>query len=76
MEIKLVFVDLFKMLVNVVEVLEGKPKVVLTKVRKTCFNLIPHALHIMNIKFFTAILAKESHCFLCFLELIDADLVP
>ena len=66
MEIKLILIYLIEMTLNVVEVLQGKAEVILSQEGIAAFCLIPHALHVMNIKavVITRVLAKKGHSLL------------
>jgi hypothetical protein len=67
MEIKLILIYLVEMTLNVVEVLQGKAEVILSQERITAFCLIPHALHVMNVKavVITWVFAENGHGLLC-----------
>jgi hypothetical protein len=73
MEICLVFMNLLKMLLNVVIILHRHSVVALSKVRIANLHFVPHSLHIVNIKFI-ALFAKEAHSFFSFLNLVSSDL--
>ncbi len=49
MKIELVLIDLIKVLLYVVEVLESEAEVALSEVGGGTLSLIPHALHVVNI---------------------------
>jgi len=77
MEIKLILINLIKVLLDIVEVLQSQAQVALSKLGGATFSFEPHALHIMDIEtFLTLVFAEKSHSFLGLFNLVISDQVP
>lgn len=76
-EIELVLIDLVKVLLNVVEILESKSEVALSQMAFAALNFVPHALHVVDVESVIAlVLGEESHGVFGLLELVNSDHVP
>jgi|LauGreDrversion4_2_1035121.scaffolds.fasta_scaffold182064_4 hypothetical protein len=75
MEVKLILVDLIKVALNIIVVLEGQAEVVLSEVGGSTLSLKPHALHIVHVQtlIITRVFTEGSHGLLSLFNLIIAN---
>lgn len=76
-EIELIFVELFEMTLDVVEIFERHAVIFLPKIAIPSLNLIPHSLHLMDIELASWPISRErQHCLIALFNIIDPHLVP
>ena len=74
-EVKLVFVDLLEVLLDVVKVLQSHSEVVLSLIRVAHLVFIPHTLHVMDVQNLS-LLAKLTHGSFSFGNVVNSDKIP